>query len=247
MIEPTADAAFVNGVLNHPEVRPWIADAGDGEIDLSDHLARSNVLALRGEHGLFMLYKLDVGLYEVHTAILPSGRGEWARKFGAEGTWFMFTRTDCIEILTRVPVPHAPARRLTLDMGFRHQFTTLPESRFMAEPAAIDVFSLSIQDWARVVPGIEEEGRAFHEWLNRQVREGQPHSDDPAHNRTVGIALSMIRAGMIGKGIVWYNRWAAMARHPMIALIETDPVRIRFDAGILTMADDGAISYSACH
>lgn len=252
MIERTTDAAWINSVLNHPDVGPWIDERNDGPIDISAYLESPFVLALRGDHGVFMVVKLDHGIYEVHTAILPEGRGPWARDFARSGAAYMFVGTDAVEILTRVPQPHGAARRLTLDTGFQLEFTTLAETRFRGKMVPVEVYRLSLQDWASS-PGIAEcsepNGRTFHEWLNAQVGSGNgaPHADDPAHNRVIGVALSMIRAGQVTKGIVWYNRWAVLARHPTIALIENDPTRVKFDAGILTMAEDGSITYSACH
>ena len=249
MIEPTTDPGFVNAVLNHPDVRPFVADAADGHLDVSAMMASGSRLFLRGEHGVFVLLKYDVGIWEVHTAILPAGRGAWSRLFGQAGAMWMFTQSDCDELLTRVPATHDGARRLASDMGFRLQFTTLPECRFRGELVPCEVWSLSLQDWARTAPDMDRQGALFHEWLNRQVGagNGMPRPDDPAHNRVVGVALAMMRGGQPLKGLAWYNRWAVTAHHPMIRLVGADPLEIAFDAGVLTMQPDGVIRYAARH
>lgn len=249
MIAPTKDAGFVNAVLNDAAVRPWVADLGEGAIDLTSALQTPKVTALRGEHGIFIVIQLDAGIYEVHTATLQSGRGAWSRVFAAEGASYMFTRTDAVELLTRVPATHEAARRLTLDAHFRLQFTTLPECRFRGELVPVEVYSLSVQDWANAAPDMERRGEEFHQWLNRQVASdsGPPHASDPAHNRAVAVAIDMICGGQIAKGLVWYNRWAVESRHPLITLLGVDPVQVSFDAGVLTMSQNGAIRYEPRH
>ena len=245
MIAVQATPDFANAVLNHPAVRADVADAADGLMDVSPCIGSDNHLILGGEHGIFVVARLFVGMWECHTAILPSGRGEWALAFAQEGARYMFTATDCAEILTRVPQGHVAAAALTRAIGFRHQFTTPPECLFRGERVPCSIHSLSIQDWALRAPGMAERGAAFHDWLNVKLR-GEPHPPDPDHNRTVGVAMDMIAAGQVAKGIMWYNRAALTARHAPISVIGVDPVQVRFDAGILTLRD-GAISVEPCH
>ena len=242
-IQTTPD--FANAVLNDPSVRPDVADMGEGRIDVTSCIGNPNYLILGGENGVFFVVKLFEGIWEVHTAVLPQGRGEWALQFAQAGARHMFTATDCAEILTRVPEGHAAAAALTHKMGFRHQFWTPPECLFRGKRVPCAVSSLTLQDWSLRVPETEEKGARFHDWLNRSLR-GQPHDPDPDHNRVVGVALDMIYAGQIAKGLTWYNRWALTARHPPVTLVGADPLRIKFDAGLLTM-QNGAISVEPCH
>jgi hypothetical protein len=244
MIQILTDAAFANHVLNHPAVFPDVATS-DAPIDVSPCIDNPNNLILAGERGIFHLTKLFEGCWETHTAVLPEGRGRWAREFAEAGARYMFAATDCVELLTRVPEGHVAASTLTLMMGFRHQFKTPPECRFRGKLVPCDIYSLTLQDWALRAPEVEERGAAFHEWLNTKVS-GQPHEPDPAHNRVVGIALDMINEGQPVKATFWYNRWAFTARHKLITLLGVDPVQVKFDAGVLT-CEDGHISVEPCH
>lgn len=245
MISVQTSADFANAVLNHPAVRPDVADVADGAIDLTRALDERKCLVLGGQHGIFVVTCIAAGIWEVHTAILPEGRGAWAREFAQKGASYMFHATDAAEILTRVPQGHDGAERLTKYMGFRYQFTSPPECLFRGEKVPCHIWSLSIQDWSLSAPGAEERGARFHEWLNRSLS-GQPHFPDRDHNRIVGIAIEMIAAGQVMKGIVFYNRWAISVRHSPISLVGEAPVQVRFDAGILTMRD-GRISVEPCH
>lgn len=246
MIRRTQDAEQLNRIVNHPDIRPFVADMSVGELDLSPQVANAANICLVGEFGAFLCFKFYEGCYEVHTQVLPEGRGEWTRRFAETGAHYMFTATDCVEILTRVPEGHMPALALTKTMGFRRQFTTPPEVLFLGNRVTADIWSLTIQEWAPRAEGVEAKGGAFHDWLNRQVEGGKPHPPDSDHNRIVGITLDMMRAGQIAKGVVWYNRWAFAARHPAISLVGMEPPQVRFDAGILTL-EGGAIRFEPCH
>jgi len=239
MLTQTKDATFFNRVLNHPAVRPDVADLGQGVLDMSAIVAKDTTVLLIGEHGGCMLFKYYEGCYEVHSACLPSGRGRWMKDFAEAVLHFMFTQTDCIEVITRVPKGHIAARALTEAVGFHHHFTTLPECLFRGAKVPCHIYLLALQDWAMRAPGLDERGAQFHAWLNRQVTSGTPHEDDPAHNRVVGAALDMMLAGRVNKALIWYNRWSIAARHSQIALVGTQPPQVRFDAGILTFAEDG--------
>jgi hypothetical protein len=236
MIRRTTDAALINAILNHPDVRPDVADMGQGEIDISAAVGDPANVCLIGEYGAFVCFKFYEGCYEVHTQILPEGRGEWAVGFAKAGAKFMFTATDCVEILTRTPQGHIAAVALTRAMGFRQQFVTPPECLFRGQRVPAAIWSLTIQDWALRQDHMAEEGARFHGWMGQRI-DGVPHEPDPDHNRVVGISLAMIAGGQTAKAVVWYNRWAFAARHQPIRLLSLDPPRIAFDAGVLVLQD----------
>lgn len=246
MLTRTIDAQQINAILNHPSVRPDVAEPKDGVLDLTAVAANPANIFLAGDHGGFVIFKYDAGIYEVHTAILPQGRGEWAKQASAECVNFMFTHTDCVDLITRVPQGHIAAKALTEMNGFRHEFTTPPDTMFRERLVPCHIYCLTIHEWAKRVEGMEELGAQFHEWLTAQVGEGTPHEPDPAHNRIVGVALAMAQSGQVAKGVVWYNRCSLAARHPTIALVGLDPPQIKFDAGILTVTPQG-LQFSRPH
>jgi hypothetical protein len=158
----------------------------------------------------------------------------------------MFTHTDCVDLITRVPQGHIAAKALTEMNGFRHEFTTPPDTLFRERLVPCHIYCLTIHEWAKRVEGMEGLGAAFHEWLTAQVGEGAPHEPDEAHNRVVGVALAMAQSGQVAKGVVWYNRCSLAARHPTIGLLGLDPPQIRFDAGVLTVTPQG-LQFSRPH
>lgn len=244
MITRVTEAGQLNALANDPSIRPWIADMGDGIINLSKTAADPNNICLLGEWGGFVCFKYFPGSYEFHTMILPEGRGEWAYAFAQAGARYMFCATDAIELLTRIPRGHFAAAALTQKMMFRHQFTTPAECRFRGKLVECSIFGLTLQDWASFAPGFHDRGSEVHAWLNARCK-GEPHPPDRDHNQVVGIAMTMAEMGQPQKAVTWFNRWAYAARHDPIELVSTDPLCIRFDAGELRMKD-GQLAIQPC-
>lgn len=241
MLERAADAEWANWVLNHPVVRPDVADEKDGALDVSSIVANAQNVVLNWEHGVFVVIGYGGGIYEAHTAILPSGRGKRAVEFARAGFQYMFTSTDCVEIITRVPVGHVAAKALTERVGFRHQFTTPPECLFRGERVPCHIYTMTLQEWFVTCPEMEEIGRQFHSWLHSKLGKMGAHEDDPAHNRVVGVTIEMFRAGRARKAAVWYNRAALASRHETILLLSESPPKVKFDAGVLTLHQGGVM------
>lgn len=230
-------ANAVNAVLNNPEVRPWVADMGEGAIDLTRAVANTNNILLMGEFGGCMFYRIMDGMYEVHTQVLPEGRGQWVKDFLMAVRHFIWTRTDAIEVTTRVPHGHEGAKRAAEFAGMTYEFTRPDCCRFRGADTPVDIYSERIQDWTPKAPFLVDKG----EWLHKQmVKEAKrvgikekPHDDDENHNRYVGAALEMMRGGQFQKAVAFYNRWAVASRHATIKLISVSPPTIQFDVGSL--------------
>jgi len=235
------DASRINAVLNHPEIRPWVADMSEGEIDISQQVANPRNVLLMGKYGGCMCFQIFPGVYEVHTQVLPEGRGKWSLDFVRAGSDWMFTRTDCYDILTRVPMGHVAARALALAAGMMPEFQRPDGCKFLGETRPVEIMSFRVQDWMRQAPGLVELGMWFHAELQREAArldvQEPAHTDDENHNRYAGAALAMIIAGQLKKGVALYNRWAVVSRHKVISIVEENPPVIRFDLGLLRFVE----------
>ena len=235
------DARRINAVLNHPVVRPWVADLGAGEIDLTPAVENGNNVLLMGEHGGCFCFCVRPGLYEVHTQVLPAGRGEWALEFVRAGATWMFTHTDAYEIMTRVSHGHFAAKALTLAAGMKYEFTRDEGPSFKGTHPPCDIYSLRMWDWVQNAGGLVESGQYLHERIQSEAKRlgitTELHGDDENHNRYAGATLEMVLGGQVPKAVLFYNRWAFAARHPMIALVSEQPPVIRFDIGLMTIRD----------
>lgn len=236
MIKRTLDPAFLNGVCNHPEVRPWLG--GEGPIDLSDLIHNPNNFAMVGEFGGWLAHKLEIGRYEVHTQILPEGRGEWAMEGAEISSRYMFTETDCMELVTRVPESNKAALLFSKSQGFQEIFRT-PK----AWPDGSDVvfLTLTFDRWKMRDKHIELEGCIFHEELEKAKRKSgstlPTHPDDPAHDRAAGAARLMFKANNPQKAVATYNRWAQMAGYQAIELLGMTPLLINVIDACVTVRD----------
>lgn len=250
VIEREFDAQRINKVLNHPAVRPDVAEVGEGELDITKGVENKNNVLLMGEHGGFFGIRIQPGIYEAHTQILPEGRGKWAFEATEVATSWMFTHTDAFEILTRVPRGHDGARMLAVHMGMKFEFTADIPRLFRGELTLMDTYSFRIQDWMPKAKSLADKGRWFHKTVGEQItkigRIREAHEDMPTHNQYVGGCLEMARGGQVRKGVLLYNRWAAVARHTQIEFISEDPPVIKFDVGFVKLLNDGNLEFSPC-
>ncbi len=119
----TDSAAFLNRVVNDPSVRPHVG-GGEGVLDLGPLLDDRRNVALVNDHGGLIYVWREPHTYEVHTMLLPEGRGAGAVLAARESLRFMFTSTDCLEVLTRCPPGNKGALGLTRAVGFWRSFET---------------------------------------------------------------------------------------------------------------------------
>lgn len=106
LLHLTKDSDAVNAVVNHPAIRPFVGEPDAGELDLSALVERPENLFPFGEHGGFALLWTAPQTREVHTFILPEGRGKWAREAAREGIE-MARQCGTRLLWTRIP-PDAP-------------------------------------------------------------------------------------------------------------------------------------------
>ena len=227
-IRRTIDAAFLNGVANHPEVRPWLW--GEGEIDLAPLLTNLSNIALVSRGGGFFLNQISPGEYEVHSLFLPEARAGTVEAMRA-GMAYMFTRTGCHRLVTKVPDDNKSALGLSRVGGFKPMFRRGP----------VSYLGISIDDWAQGCPELEAEGEWFHARLEAAKSEGgsalPQHDHDSAHERAVGAAVLMLRAGLIGKALAFYNRWAAFAGYQQISIITEAPTVLDVGDAVIELRD----------
>lgn len=237
--ETTAER--INAILNNEAVRPWVADASEGVLDVAPKVSNPDNVLLMGEgnFGAVFFLKLLPGVYEAHTQVVPEARGNWTHLLTEACVRWMFTRTDAYEIVTRVPEGHIAARAAALQQGLRHEFTRSNECRFRGRLVDVHIHSFRVQDWVSVAPGLTEKGQWFHGRLNEEARrlgiKTPSHADDKNHNRYVGASLEMCENGQAVKGVGLYNRWALVSRHKPVQLLTIDPVSIRMDIGVLRL------------
>lgn len=147
-MRPAQSPDFLQSVIDHPEVRPWICQDGTGELDLS--LIWNEGIGFESEDGGFFFHRLGDGIYEVHTLYLPGTKTAFQGcQFVAH---FMFCGTECTKIVTKVPEDNVPAWKLTEKMGFRADYVR--EKAYTRGGKRHDVrhYSLHMDDWGKDRP-----------------------------------------------------------------------------------------------
>lgn len=235
----TADS--LNMVVNDPSVYEWSRGAATGRIDLTPVVQNDNNVLLMDEYGGVLFLKHQPGVYEAHTQVLPAGRGKWALDMVNQALSWMFTRTDCVDITTRVPKGNLAARALARAIHGTPEFRL--EKGWIKDGQIIyaDIFSLRIQDWMSKAPGLEEVGQKFHHQLEEEFerlgQEVELHSDDPVHDRYVG-ATSLMIPFQPQKSVIFYNRWAGMAGYQPIRIVSENPIVVDINNSLLAIENE---------
>ena len=203
----TFDAEQVGAVMNHADVRPHIGP-GPEVIDPAGFLADPRNIALFNEHGGFLFHCHAPGVYEVHTQFLKSGRGRQALEAAKYAAFVMFTRSDCMEITTKIQADNKRAIWLTEAMGFEFLFEAEQEGWGLMR-----YYVLGYPKWASSSPYLPLIG----EWFCREVGVAASQA------RPLGAAIEMFQAGYLGKGVHLYRRWARLTGAPSLEVVSADP------------------------
>lgn len=236
MIKRTFDGEFLTRVANIEAVRPLLG--GEGPIDLKPAVADPRNVVLQSGRGGFMFMPLYEGVYEVHSIFLPSMNGMRVAADMKQAREYMFVRTDCQELLTKVPETNKGAGWLADQAGFQEI-----DRRADAWPggAAVSYRKLTLDTWVASCSTVAEQGRGFHGLLESAKKasgsELPTHPDDEAHDRAVGATVLMIKAGNTIKGVNHFNKWAIFHGYRQIELLSEQPVIVDAGDAILGLSD----------
>ncbi len=224
MIRRTFDATFLNEVANHPEVFPWIGAVEP--VDLGPILSSPRNIGIEASGGGWILTHLEPGIYELHTLFLPEARGSYFAQ-AKEALRYVFVETDATEIVTKVPDGNSGARMAAALVGFRERFR---REKAWIDGSGVSYEALTIEDWRQRDIEVLKAGKWFHARLDEQI-EHEAHPEDEAHDRAVGAAVLMARAGALLKGLAFYNRWARFAGY--VEAVQIGPNLVDFAEAII--------------
>ena len=240
--EQTADR--ITDILNHPEVRRWVAGPSHGRIDAKQLIADPRHHVLLGQHGGAILISTQAGIYECVPTILPSADTDWITRLAEAVCSYAFITTEAFEITATIPKDHAVGRAMVATMGLAPEL-----SIETAEEGAAGVFSTRIQDWAKKTRTFDERGQRFRKSMYDEAHrlgiEKSSLHEDPDADRHIGIAIGMALAGRQQKGVNFYNRFVSMTRRSyngkiqLATLVSEAPLIVRFGTMLVKIdADD---------
>lgn len=242
MIKRHYDAKLLNKVVNDPTIIPWVRGNYKGEhLDLTPVVADRRNFCLLGEFGGVIFLQHQLGLYEAHTQFLPEGRGKQALAVVQEALHWMFTRTEAMEIVSKVPKGNLGARALVRSVHGRLEFRNPNGWTIRGQTVYADVFSWTLQEWLKTAPNLTEKGKWFHNKLESEfIKKGivdPPHPDDEIHDRYVGATVEMAFGGQPHKAIMSYNRWAGMAGYAQVQIVSENPLVIDIQNSMVVIKD----------
>lgn len=236
------EAGDINPILNDPSVFPAISIPGVETLDATALVANPLNVLMMSEGGGIIFVKQEPHIYEVHTNFLPKFRGRHAIRASLAAYRWMFCRTDCELLQTRVPAFNKGAELFCKLVGARLEFERKGAWPMREGPAAdLKFFTLSIRDWIWRTPSLAESGVRFHRRLDEErLRHGvteENHPDDPAHDVAVGACAEMVYGGEPEKGAYFFNAWARFAGYGMISIVSRNPILIDIGNAVLQVED----------
>lgn len=219
-IERTFDPAFLNSVIHDPSVREG-AEVVAGA-DLSAIAADLKNFLLVNEHGGFVVIHKMQGVYECHTQFLPAGRGKKAIDAAGQAFRYMFCKTPCERVVTKVRFDNERVKRFT-DLFFKQ----------IGRTGDYLYYCCDFDDWVLRDDDCQKAGQEFHDMVEQHTNHDD---DDDVHDRFVGAAALLIRAGNYSKAQYFYNRWAVMSGYEPIVKLSDQPLLAR--AGDMLLSFD---------
>lgn len=118
MIRRSFDGDLLNRLVNHPDVRPDVGGDGVSVLDLKPLAEDDKNYLLLGPAGGFLYTWGAPATFEVHTFILPEGRGPQAFALARESVEYMVS-AGADHLWTRVERGARHTRIFTMKAGFK--------------------------------------------------------------------------------------------------------------------------------
>lgn len=129
-VERTFSAELIHALLTHPDILPSISDQDSPELKeeyINPEKSLYMLVICEGKiAGLFMVDSHNSTLFEVHTNILPNFRNRSLDACRSLWRW-LCANTNMQTLITQVPKPNQPARRLALAFGMQ-DFGLIPKA-----------------------------------------------------------------------------------------------------------------------
>lgn len=148
MIRRYFDVQRANAIVNHDDVRPFVAfDDTAIPMDLAPVVADRRNILLMAQHGGFLFVPKGDDAYELHTFFLKEGRGRELVQAARDAFEWMFCETAARRIYTFVPddCPHA---RPPLSFGWRPYFWRGGVAKRSGTTIGAVYWRLDFWDWA---------------------------------------------------------------------------------------------------
>lgn len=147
MLSRQESAERVNEIVNDPSIYPWICGPLTEPLDLTTTIESGNYIALVGEYGGFLFWKIAPGLFDAHSAILPEGRGRWTIKAAKSALDWMFGKEGADEIMMVAPQGNLAVLSLVRVLKAKPRGSVADGWWRNGKPVAANVYSLTKSDY----------------------------------------------------------------------------------------------------
>lgn len=242
MLKRDLDATRLNKIINTPEIFKWVKLPNQDHIDTTKILQNLNNFALMMNEGGSLFIQQEPGIYEVHNNYLPTIRGSICLGLIKNALKYMFIHTDCMKVLSKIPVNNEAAKGMARLLHAQLMFTR-KNAWPISETEAIDIeyYELTYQDWLDSHNKLDamESGKWFHERVESLSANTVQHDECNTHDMYVGVAVEMILAGNVDKGVILYNQWARFAGYQPIEIVQHHPLVINIGNALLEISMNG--------
>lgn len=244
LVSRSFDVAMANAIINDPSVFPLVAMGTTEPLDLAPLIADHRNVLLEAEGGFVLFCHDEPGIYQVHTAFLQNHRGKHAIVASLEAYRWMFTHTECMILLTMIPVFNRAAALSARIVGFAPDFERAAFWPKDGELGPTKFYSLHYRDWLkRDSEYLTAAGRQFHAELDAEYerlgRAPHAHPDEACHDLAAGACAETIYGGQPEKAALLYNRWARFAGYGQISVLSRSPLVIDIGEAVLMIGERG--------
>ncbi len=127
MLTPETDAIRINRLVNDPSIKPYVCGQISGVLDVTILVNNPKNIFFCGEHGGCGFIWMEEGQYELHSFVLPEGRGRWARDNFRLCLEWIWANTGATQIVTLCPQNNRPAIGAARICGFT-KYATIPDA-----------------------------------------------------------------------------------------------------------------------
>lgn len=117
----THDVKFIDLIMKHPDVYPWITDDGSDDDFTVERIVGDDrfYFISPNEYTVFANFPINTVTWEIHTCILKPGRGKTAIDSAQKMLAYMFGQTPCQKLISWVPKPYKHVLRFALTNGLK--------------------------------------------------------------------------------------------------------------------------------